>query len=98
MRAIQVHSYGGPEALAVSDVESPRPGPGQVLVDVAASGVNYIDTYQRSGLYAVPLPLRLGLEGAGAVAALGEGVTGVAVGDRVGWVAAPGSYAEQALV
>jgi NADPH:quinone reductase len=98
MRAIQVQKHGGPEVLEVADVEPPRPGPGQVLVDVAASGVNYVDTYQRSGLYQVALPLRLGVEGAGTVAALGEGVTDLRVGDRVGWVSAPGSYAEQVVV
>jgi NADPH:quinone reductase len=98
MRAIQVNSYGGPDALQVADLDASRPGPGQVLVDVAACGVNYIDTYQRSGVYQVPLPLVLGLEGAGAVAAVGEGVTGVSVGDRVAWAAAQGSYAEKVLV
>ena len=98
MRAIQVSSYGGPEALQLVDVDASRPGPGQVLVDVAACGVNYIDTYQRSGVYQVPLPLVLGLEGAGTVAAVGEGVTEVAVGDRVAWAAAQGSYAERVLV
>lgn len=98
MRAIQVQSHGGPEVLEVADVDVSSPGPGQVLVDVTASGVNYIDTYQRSGIYPMPLPLRLGIEGAGAVAAVGGGVTGLAVGDRVGWVAAPGSYAQQVVV
>ena len=98
MRAIQVQSYGGPEALRVVDIDPPRPGAGQVLVDVAASGVNYIDTYQRSGVYQVPLPLLPGLEGAGTVTAVGEGVTEPRVGDRVAWAAAPGSYAEQAVV
>ena len=98
MRAIQVSSYGGPEALQVVDLDAPQPGPGQVLVDVAASGVNYIDTYQRSGVYPVPLPLVPGLEGAGTVAAVGDGVTDLAVGDRVAWAAAPASYAERVLV
>jgi NADPH:quinone reductase len=98
MRAIQVQNYGGPEALQVVDIDPPQPGPGQVLVDVAAGGVNYIDTYQRSGVYPVPLPLVLGLEGAGTVAAVGEGVTEPRVGDRVAWAAAPGSYAEQVVV
>ena len=95
MRAIQVNTYGGPDALRLVDVDASQPGPGQVLVDVAASGVNYMDTYQRSGLYQVPLPLRLGVEGAGTVAAVGEGVTDLAAGDRVAWVAAQGSYAER---
>ena len=98
MRAIRVERYGGPEVLEVVDIEPPHPGPGQVLVDVAASGVNYVDTYQRSGTYQIPLPFVPGVEGAGTVAALGEAVTDLKVGDRVGWVAAPGSYAEQVLL
>jgi NADPH2:quinone reductase len=98
MRAIQVNSYGGPEALEVVHVEPPEPGPGQVLVDVAACGVNYMDTYQRAGVYQVPLPLLLGVEGAGTVAALGEGVTDLAAGDCVAWTTAQGSYAERVLV
>ncbi len=98
MRAIQVQKYGGPEVLESVDVEPPGPGPGQVLVHIGASGVNYMDTYQRSGLYPVPLPLRPGAEGAGTIAAVGEGVAELRVGDRVGWVAGPGSYAEQVVV
>jgi NADPH2:quinone reductase len=98
MQAIQVHRHGGPDALEAVDVDSPRPGPGQVLVTVAASGVNYIDTYHRSGLYPGTLPVRPGLEGAGRIAAVGDGVTGLAVGDRVGWAAAPGSYAQHVVV
>jgi NADPH2:quinone reductase len=62
-----------------------------VVVDLAAAGLNFIDTYQRSGLYAVPLPYTLGLEGSGVVAAVGDGVTTVSVGDRVAWAMAPGS-------
>src|SRR5215813_15109281 len=98
MQAIRVAHYGGPDVLHVVDVEAPDPGFGQVLVDVAAIGVNYVDTYQRSGTYQVPLPFLSGVEGAGIVAALGDGVTDLEVGDRVGWVAAPGSYAEQVLL
>src|ERR1700716_331176 len=98
MRAIQVQRRGGPEVLEAADVDAPSPGPGQVLVDVAASGVNYIDTYHRSGLYKVTLPLCPGVEGAGTIAEVGEGVTGLAAGDRVGWVAASGSYAQKVLV
>jgi len=98
MRAIRVETYGGPEVLRVHDLEPPQPGPGEVLVDVAASGVNYVDTYQRSGTYQIPLPFLSGVEGAGTVTALGDGVTDLEVGDRVGWVAAPGSYAEQVLL
>jgi NADPH2:quinone reductase len=95
MRAIRVERYGGPEVLTVVDLAPPAPGPGQVLVDVTASGVNYVDTYRRSGLQPVPLPNVPGVEGAGTVAAVGEGVTGLAAGDRVGWVAGAGSYAGQ---
>jgi NADPH2:quinone reductase len=95
MRAIQVERYGGPEVLTGVDLETPGPGAGQVLVDVAASGVNYVDTYRRSGRYRDPLPFVPGVEGAGTVVAIGEGVTGLAVGDHVGWVAGPGSYAGQ---
>jgi len=98
MRAIRVQRYGGPEVLESVEVDPPRPGPGQVLVRTAASGVNYVDTYQRSGIYQVPLPLMPGVEGAGTVVEVGEGVTDLRVGDHVGWVAAPGSYAEQVLV
>lgn len=98
MRAIQVNSYGGPEALQAIEIDAPHPGPGQVLVDVAACGVNFIDTYHRSGIYPVPLPLVPGQEGAGTVAEVGEGVADLRVGDRVAWAGASGSYAERVLV
>lgn len=98
MQAIRVEEYGGPEVLELVDAGAPQPGPGQVLVDAAASGVNYVDTYQRSGVSPVPLPFVPGVEGAGTVVAVGEGVTDLNAGDHVGWVAAPGSYAEQVLV
>lgn len=97
MRAIRVERHGGPEVLQLFDVEAPRPGPGQVLVDVTAAGVNFIDIYQRSGIYPVPVPFVPGGEGAGVVSALGEGVTDVNVGDHVAWLA-PASYAEQTVV
>src|SRR5215831_7663453 len=96
MQAIRVERYGGPEVLQV--IDDPVPAPGQVVVDVAAIGVNYVDTYQRSGTYQVPLPFVPGAEGAGTVAAVGENVTDLKVGDRVAWAAAPGSYAERVLV
>ncbi|QGK69736.1 zinc-binding dehydrogenase [Allosaccharopolyspora coralli] len=98
MRAIQVRQPGGPEALHSVELDDPSPSGGEVLVRVAASGVNFIDTYQRSGLYEMPTPFTPGSEGAGTVVAVGDGVDGVAVGDRVGWSMVPGSYAEQALV
>jgi NADPH2:quinone reductase len=95
MRAIQIQRTGGPEVLQVVDVPIGEPGPGQVRVRHRACGINFIDTYHRSGLYAVKLPLVLGSEAAGVVDAVGPGVTELAVGDRVGYAApGPGSYAE----
>jgi NADPH2:quinone reductase len=98
VRAIQISETGGPDVLVPTELPDPRPGPGQLLVDVAAAGVNYIDTYQRDGTYRMTLPYVPGLEGAGAVSAVGEGVTEFAVGDRVAWAEALGSYAERAVV
>jgi NADPH2:quinone reductase len=99
MRAIQITEHGGPEVLRSAEVDVPdEPGDGQLLVDVVAAGVNYIDTYQRAGVYPVQLPFVPGMEGAGTVAAVGPGVENVAVGDRVAWAASIGSYAERALV
>jgi NADPH2:quinone reductase len=96
--AVQIRRTGGPEVLEVTEVEIGDPGPGELLVDVAAAGVNYIDTYQRSGLYPMELPLTLGLEGAGTVAAVGPDVTEFAPGDRVAWQGQLGSYASQVKV
>jgi len=98
MFAIQVRHTGGPEVLTGVQLDAPTPGPGQLLVAVEAAGVNFIDTYQRGGLYPLPLPFTLGQEGAGQVLALGEGVQGFVVGDRVAWADILGSYAEQAVV
>jgi NADPH2:quinone reductase len=98
MKAIVIEQSGGPEVLAYRDAEAGEPAAGQVRVRVEAAGVNYIDTYQRSGLYPMPLPFTPGVEGAGVVDAVGDGVTGVAAGDRVVYVMTPGSYAELALV
>ncbi|GGV99396.1 quinone oxidoreductase [Streptomyces narbonensis] len=98
MRAIQVSEVGGPEVLRLVDVDRPVPGPGQAVVEVAASGVNFLDVYHRQGRYTLPLPFTPGTEGAGTVLEVGPGVTHVAVGDRVGWVEIPGTYAEQAVV
>lgn len=97
-QAVRVTRNGGPEVLDVAEVEAGEPGAGDLLVDVAAAGVNYIDTYQREGVYPIELPFTLGLEGAGTVAAVGADVTGFAVGDRVAWQGALGSYAQRALV
>jgi NADPH2:quinone reductase len=96
MRAIQISATGGPDVLQLCEVQDPEPGAGQAVVQVGAAGINFIDTYQRTGLYEVPLPFTPGLEGAGTVTAVGEGVEGVTIGDRVAWTGAPGGYAEYA--
>ncbi|MEU2243225.1 quinone oxidoreductase [Streptomyces sp. NPDC018338] len=98
MRAIQVSEVGGPEVLRPVEIDQPVPGPGQAVVEVAASGVNFLDVYHRQGRYTLPLPFTPGTEGAGTVLEVGPGVTHVAVGDRVGWVEIPGTYAERAVV
>jgi len=100
MRVVLVSELGGPEVLTVADCPEPAPGPGQVLVDVAAVGVNFSDIYAREGRppYRREPPFVLGSEGAGTVVALGEGVTGLAAGDRVAWASAPGSYTERAVI
>ncbi|GAA4086482.1 MULTISPECIES: quinone oxidoreductase family protein [Actinomadura] len=98
MRAIVVNRNGGPEVLEPAEREDPVPGPGEVLIDLAASGVNYIDVYFRTGAYKQATPFVPGQEGAGTVAAVGEGVTGVAPGDRVAWQGVLGSYAQRAVV
>jgi NADPH:quinone reductase len=99
MRAIVVNETGGPEVLVHAEEHpDPEPGPGQVVVEAAAAGVNFIDIYRRSGVYRQPLPYVPGSEGAGTVVAVGEGVTDVAVGDRVAWHDAAGSYAERVVV
>ncbi|MFW2335309.1 quinone oxidoreductase family protein [Ilumatobacter sp.] len=93
MRAIQIDETGDPDVMQWRELPDPEPGAGQVVVDVAAAGLNFIDTYQRTGLYPVPMPYVLGLEGAGVVAAVGDGVGRWSVGDRVAWPGSPGSYA-----
>src|SRR5467141_2344854 len=98
MKAIRVHAPGGPEALRYDDVEQPMPGPGQVLVKIEAAGVNFIDVYQRTGHYKVPLPFTLGQEAAGTVAAAGPGVADPKVGDHVAYTTVLGAYAEYAVV
>ena len=98
MRAIVVSQTGGPEVLQLSDVNDPKPGPGELLVKVGAAGVNFIETYQRSGLYPIDLPFTPGAEAAGQVLAVGEGVTDFQPGDRVATADARGSYAEQVIV
>ena len=100
MRAIVVTRSGGPEVLELQDLPVPEPGPGGLLVEVSVAGVNFRDVYERRGGYAhgVEPPVIAGIEGVGRVAALGEGVGELAVGDRVAWNNAQGSYAEQAVV
>lgn len=98
MKAVFVEQFGGIENLKVGEVPKSSPGPGQALVKIAASGVNYIDIYFRMGLYPAPLPVVLGSEGAGVVEAVGPDVTGVASGDRVAYAMARGSHAEYAVV
>jgi len=99
MRAVQVAATGGPEVLDVVDLPDPDPGPGELLVDVAAAGVNFIDTYKRRGIYPVDPPFVPGEEGVGRVAAVGPGDAGeFAVGDRVVWANVPGGYAERVAV
>jgi NADPH2:quinone reductase len=98
MRAIQITETGGPEVLRLTELPDPAPGPGELLVELAAAGVNYIDTYHRSGAYPMPLPFIPGSEGAGTVTAVGPDVSDVDVGDQVAWAGSPGSYAELAVV
>jgi NADPH2:quinone reductase len=98
MKSIQVKVPGGPENLLLVDIPVPQPGPGQALVRIAASGVNFIDIYFRTGLYKADLPIAIGSEAAGTVESVGEGVTEVAAGDRVAYAMARGSYAEYAVV
>ncbi|MET0413051.1 MAG: quinone oxidoreductase [Polyangiaceae bacterium] len=98
MKAIRPSQHGGAELLTLSELPTPSPGPGQLLVKVAVAGVNFIDVYQRTGLYKTELPIPLGLEGGGVVEALGTGVTTARVGERVVWSGVPGSYATHTLV
>ena len=95
---VQINETGGPEVLRLAQRTDPQPGPGEMLVEVAAAGVNFVDTYHRSGLYELPLPVVLGQEGAGTVLALGDGVDGFTLGDRVAWAGSTGSYAQKATV
>ncbi len=95
-KAIRIHEFGGPEVLSFEDVDLPEPGPGEARVRHTAIGLNFIDTYHRSGLYPLELPTGLGSEGAGLVEAVGEGVTEVQEGDRVVYTGRPAdSYSER---
>ncbi|PTT71572.1 quinone oxidoreductase, partial [Pseudomonas sp. HMWF010] len=98
MLAIQATRTGGPEVLEAVDLALPSPGPGQIRVRHAAVGLNFIDTYHRSGLYPMRMPAVLGLEAAGIVDAVGDGVSRFGLGDRVAYNGSPGAYAEAAIV
>jgi len=98
-KAILIHKHGGPEALQYEDARVGDPGPGQARIRQTAIGLNFIDTYHRSGLYQLPMPSGIGLEGAGVVEGVGPGVTWVKVGDRVAYAGGPpGAYAEVRLI
>src|SRR2546429_8352169 len=98
MKAIRVHTPGGPEALRYEEIERPAPGPGQVLVKIEAAGVNFIDVYQRTGHYKVPLPVTLGQEAAGNVSAVGPRVAAPKGGERGAYASLLGAYAAYARV
>jgi NADPH2:quinone reductase len=98
MKAIRAHSVGGPEVMGLEEITAAEPGPGEARVRIEAAGVNFIDTYHRTGLYPTSIPFTPGMEGAGAVEAVGPEVEDVHVGDRVAYAMSLGSYAEQAVV
>jgi len=98
MKAIQIQKNGGPEVMNLTDLPVPQAAAGQAVVKVEAAGVNFIDVYQRNGLYPVQLPYILGLEGSGTVSQIGSGVDTLAVGDRVAWSGGPGTYARYVAV
>jgi NADPH2:quinone reductase len=99
-RAIRIHEHGGPEVLRLEDIDVPEPGPGEVRVRHTAIGLNFVDTYHRTGLYSLPsLPHGIGMEAAGTVEAVGEGVEDLTLGQRVAYAAGPpGAYAEARLM
>ena len=98
MRAIRIHENGGADKLRLDEVPLPDPKPGELRIRVEAAGVNFIDTYQRSGLYPLPLPFTVGMEAAGDVTAVGPGVDGFKPGDRVASARVSGGYADEAVV
>jgi len=98
MKAIRVHTPGGPEALKLDEIPSPAPKAGEALVKIDAAGLNYIDVYFRTGTYKAELPLTIGMEAGGTVTAVGANVSEVKVGDKVAYTGVAGSYAEQAVV
>jgi len=98
MKAVRIHQFGGPEEMKVEELPTPTPSEGAARIHIEAAGVNFIDIYQRTGAYKVPLPFTLGLEAAGTIEAVGPGVTDFKVGDRVAWTNTPGSYATEAVI
>jgi NADPH2:quinone reductase len=98
MKAVRIDTFGGPEVLQLVDLPDPTPGPGQLLVQVEAAGVNFIDVYHRTGLYPNPLPVIPGLEGAGIVEVVGPDTSGFREGDRIAWSSVLGSYADRLLL
>lgn len=98
MKAMRFHQHGGPEVLVYEDAPTPEAGPGEAIVRIEAIGLNYIDTYHRDGLYPVELPCIPGMEAAGTIARIGDGVEGLNVSDRVAYAGALGAYAEEAAV
>ena len=97
MKAIQIQEVGGPDKMTLVELDLPDPGPGQARLRIEATGVNFIDTYFRTGVYPAPLPFTPGVEAAGVVDQLGEGAEGFAPGDRVAWTGIPGAYASYCL-
>lgn len=98
MKVVRIEAYGGPEVLRLVELPTPSPGPGQALVAIEAAGVNYIDTYQRTGFYQVPLPAVLGQEAAGRVTAVGPDVKGLKEGDRVAFANVMGAYGDRVVI
>ena len=98
MKAVRVHKYGGPEVLTNEDIPVPEPKTGEARVKIEAIGLNFIDIYHRTGLYPLQTPFTVGMEGAGVVDAVGDGVTEVKKGNRVAYAMIPGAYAEYAIV
>ena len=98
VHGVRVHAAGGPDRLVWDEIKVGAPGPGEVRIKQRAAGLNYIDVYHRTGLYPIALPAVIGMEGAGDVVAVGDGVTALAVGDRVAYAGVLGGYAEERLI
>src|SRR5438128_398757 len=98
MKAVRVHSPGGPEALVYEDLPDPKPAADEVLVRVEAAGLNFTEVYTRKGVNPAPMPTAMGVEGAGTVAESGSSVTDFRPGDKVAFYGVPGAYAEMALI